>query len=124
MIDEEVNLVTETVIAAAFEVSNVLGCGFLEKIYERALEKELGLRGVRVERQVRYAVTYKGECLGEFAADLVVDGRVIVELKCVERFANEHVAQGINYLKASGLGVALLLNFHRPKVEVKRIVDG
>lgn len=109
-------------IGAAFEVANVLGAGFLEKVYERALMRELGLRGVRAKSQVALPVRYKGQCIGEYVADLIVQDRVIVELKCVECFANEHLAQCINYLKASGLRVALLLNFQRSKVAWKRVV--
>jgi GxxExxY protein len=116
--------VTDSVIGAAFEVSNALGAGFLEKIYERALVRELRLRGVAVEAQVRYPVFYKGERLGEYVEDLVVGGSLLVELKCVERFASEHMAQCINCLKASRLRVGLLLNFQKPKVEWKRVVWG
>ncbi|MGC4052063.1 MAG: GxxExxY protein [Paludibaculum sp.] len=114
--------ITEAVIGAAFEVANVLGAGFLEKVYERALLRELGLRGVRAKSQVSLPVGYKGQYIGEYVPDLIVEDRVIVELKCVECFANEHLAQCINYLKASGLHVALLLNFQRSKVAWKRVV--
>ena len=93
----------------------MLGSGFLEKVYERALIRELLLRGLN-------AVCYKGQHVGEYAADLVVEEKVIVELKCVEHFANEHLAQCINYLKASGLRVALLINFQKPQVTWKRIL--
>jgi GxxExxY protein len=113
---------TETVIGSAFEIANVLGAGFLEKVYERALIRELALRGVSAKAQVSFPVCYKGKYVGEYLADLVVEEKVIVELKCVERFANEHLAQRINYLKASGLRVALLINFQRPKVEWKRVL--
>ena len=100
---------TEVVIGAAFEVANVIGAGFLEKVYERALIHELALRGVSAKAQVSFPISYKGKYLGEYAADLVVGEKVIVELKCVDRFANEHLAQCINYLKASRLSVALLI---------------
>jgi GxxExxY protein len=114
--------VTEAVIGASFEVANVLGAGFLEKVYERALMRELALRGVGAKAQVSFPVGYKGQYVGEYVADLVIEEKLIVELKCVDRFANEHLAQCINYLKASGLRVALLINFQRPKVEYKRIL--
>src|SRR4051812_9806064 len=114
--------VTEVVIGSAFEVANVLGAGFLEKDYERALLRELAVRGVNAKAQVSFPVCYKGLCVGEYVPDLVVEGKVIVELKCVDRLANEHLAQCINYLKASGFPVALLINFQRPKVEWKRIL--
>jgi GxxExxY protein len=113
---------TEAVIGSAFEVANVLGAGFLEKVYERALIRELMFRGVGAKAQVSFPVCYKGQYVGEYVADLVVEDKVIVELKCVDRFAKEHLAQCINYLKASRLRVALLINFQKPKVEWKRVV--
>src|SRR5262245_48735293 len=113
---------TEAVIGSAFEIANVLGAGFLEKVYERALVRELALRGISAKAQVSFPVHYKGQYLAEYVADLVVEGKLIVELKCVDRFANEHLAQRINYLKASGLGVALLINFQKPRVEWKRVL--
>ena len=114
--------VAEKVIGAAYEVSNVLGSGFLEKIYERALLEELTVRGLRVKAQAPFPVAYKGKLIGTYAADLVVEDRLLVEVKCVEAFSNEHLAQCINYLKASGLHLALLINFRRPKVEWRRVV--
>src|SRR5437660_1636255 len=99
---------TRTVIGAAFEVSNTLGSGFLEKVYERSLLYELRARGLLVEQQVSISVSYKGSKVGDYVADLVVEGTLIVELKCVATFADEHVAQCLNYLKASGQHVALL----------------
>jgi GxxExxY protein len=113
---------TETVIGCAFEISKVLGAGFLEKVYERALILELTLRGVSAKAQVSFPVCYKGQYVGEYLADLVVEQKLIVELKCVDRFASEHLAQCINYLKASRLRVALLINFQRPRVEWKRVI--
>jgi len=113
---------TEAVIGSAFEVANVLGAGFLEEVYERALIRELAFRGVSAKAQVSFPVCYKGQYVGEYVADLVVEEKVIVELKCVDRFANQHLAQCINYLKASGLRVALLISFQEPKVEWKRVL--
>jgi GxxExxY protein len=113
---------TEAVIGAAFEISKVLGAGFLEKVYERALMYELVLRGLNVKAQVSFPVCYKGQSVGEYLADLVVQEKILVELKCVDRFANEHLAQCINYLKASGLRVGLLINFQKPRVEWKRVL--
>jgi GxxExxY protein len=103
-------------------VSNVLGAGFLEKVYERALIRELAVRGMSAKAQVTFPVKYKGQRVGDYIADLVVEGRVIVELKCVDRLAKEHWAQCINYLKASDLHVALLINFQRPKLEWRRVL--
>jgi len=105
-----------------FEVSNVLGCGFLEKVYERALLKELTLQGVCAKAQVLYSVHYKGSCIGEYLADLIVEDEVVLELKCVDRLGNEHIAQCLNYLRASGHKLALLINFQRPQVEWRRVV--
>jgi len=113
---------TEKVLAAVFEVSNTLGCGFLEKVYERALLRELTLRGIPATAQAMLSVSYKDGYVGEYPADLLVDGELVVELKCVERLANEHTAQCINYLRAAGRNVCLLINFQKPKVEWRRIV--
>ena len=113
---------TEQVLSAVFEVSNTLGAGFLEKVYERALLIELGIRGVRATAQTSLAVTYKGRSVGEYFADILVEDLLVVELKCVERLGNEHMAQCLNYLRASGLTRCLLVNFQRPKVEWRRIV--
>jgi len=116
------DLLTENVLGAVFEVSNTLGAGFLEKIYERALLKELGLRGLRAVSQASFTVMYKGQCVGEYFTDVLVEDVLVIELKCVERLASEHMAQCLNYLRASGRCVCLLVNFQRPKVEWKRIV--
>ena len=105
---DSLNLLTERVIGAVFEVSNTLGTEFLEKVYERALLMELGLRGIRATAQVPFAVTYKGHLVGEYFADILVEDVVVVELKCVERLANEHFAQCLNYLQASGKTSCLL----------------
>jgi GxxExxY protein len=121
---ESLNALAEAVVGAAYEVSNVLGPGFLEKIYERALLKELALRGIPATPQVPYIVIYKGQPIGEYVADLIVEGRLLVELKCTHRLADEHLAQCINYLTASGLHLAVLINFQHPKVEWRRIVHG
>ena len=112
----------EKTVGAAYEVANVLGAGFLEKVYERALLKELTLRGLQAASQVHLPVSYKGQHIGEYAADLLVEDRLLVEVKCVERFSNQHLAQCLNYLKASGLKIALLINFQHSKVEWKRVV--
>jgi GxxExxY protein len=113
---------TERVLAAVFEVSNVLGAGFLEKVYERALLRELALSEIPAVAQKSFRVTYKGCPIGEYFADILVDEVLVVELKCVDRLGSEHTAQCLNYLRASGRQVCLLVNFQRPKVEWKRIV--
>jgi GxxExxY protein len=112
----------ETVVGAAYEVSNVLGAGFVEKVYERALVEELKLRNLPTATQAPFSVVYKGKHVGVYTADLVVADRLLIEVKCVDQFTTEHLAQCINYLKASGLKLALLINFQRPKVEWRRIV--
>lgn len=117
----DLNSLTETVIGAAYEVSNTLGAGFLEKLYERALKSELTLRGISARSQVAYPVSYKGNIVGEYLPDLVVEDCLIVELKCVDRFAPIHLAQCLSYLHASGLTLALLLNFQHPKVQCRRV---
>ncbi len=124
--DTERDLValTESVLGAVFEVSNTLGAGFLEKVYERALLRELALRGISAIAQASFAVIYKGQSVGEYFADILVENELVIELKCVDRLANEHTAQCLNYLKASGRTVCLLVNFQKPKVEWKRVVLG
>ena len=120
--DEFFDSLTKQVIGAIFEVSNTIGAGFLEKIYERALLRELALRGIRATSQAHFAVSYKGHHIGDYYADILVEDAMIVELKCVDHFTNEHTAQCINQLRASGLTLCLLVNFQKPKAEWKRIV--
>jgi len=115
---------TQRVLAAVFEVSNILGAGFLEKVYQRALLRELTLRGMQATAEASLAITYKSHSVGEYFADIIVEGVLVIELKCVERLANEHMAQCLNYLRASGLGLCLLVNFQKPKVEWRRIING
>jgi GxxExxY protein len=118
----DLNSLSEKVLGAVFEVSNTLGPGFLEKVYQRALLRELSLRGIRASAEVPFAITYKTHPVGEYFADIVVEDVLPVELKCVERLASEHLAQCLNYLRASGLTLCLLVNFQKPKVEWKRVV--
>ncbi len=113
--------ITELILASAFEVSNTLGCGFLEKVYERALLQELRSRGLNATAQVSFRVIYKGCVVGDYFADILVENQIVVELKCVENFAPEHFAQCINYLKASNLTLALMLNFQHPNLAWKRV---
>ena len=121
---EGIDAVSEAIIGAAFEVSNQLGVGFLEKVYENALIHELTLRDLNTRSQepLPVNVKYKGHAVGKYYADILVEGKVIVEIKCADAFARQHMAQCLNYLKATGLQLALLLNFQTPKVAVKRIV--
>ncbi len=103
---------------------HTLGAGFLEKVYERALLRELALRGISATAQASFAVVYKDQSVGEYFADILVEDVLVIELKCVERLANEHTAQCLNYLRASSKTVCLLVNFQKPKVEWKRVVLG
>jgi GxxExxY protein len=114
--------VTYQIRGVIFEVNKVLGYGFLEKVYEKALMIELSGRGVSVENQVPLKVSYKEQIVGEYFADLLVEGRVIVEIKSVANLLREHQAQLLNYLKATGICVGLLVNFTRNKAEIKRMV--
>jgi GxxExxY protein len=114
--------ITYQINGAVFEVNNILGPGFLEKVYENALLKELKSRGLKAESQVSIKVKYKGDCVGEYFADILVEGKVIIELKTVERIEKIHEAQILNYLKATGLQVGLIVNFRHRKADVKRLV--
>ena len=113
---------TFAVIGAAMEVHKVLGSGFLEAVYQTSLEMELSLRGVPFEKQVRLAVTYKDVVVGEYIADLVVDKKLIVEIKAVSRLIPAHQAQAMHYLAATRLRLALLLNFGASSLEHRRVI--
>ncbi|HUT75435.1 MAG TPA: GxxExxY protein [Armatimonadota bacterium] len=121
---QELDETTDRVIGCALKVGNALGCGFLEKIYENALALELEKAGLSPQQQQAVAVYYDGKPVGDFVADLLVEGRVVVELKAAKALDDVHMAQCLDYLKATGLTVCLLINFGKPKVEVKRIVRG
>ena len=111
---------TGTVIGCAFDVMAELGAGFLESVYEKALTLALRQKGLAVAAQQPIKVLFRGECVGDFFADLLVADKVIVELKAVKAIAPEHQAQVINYLNATGIEVGLLINFGNPKLEYKR----
>ncbi len=116
------NQITQQIIGCAYKVSNSLGSGFLEKVYENALAHELHKAGLLVSQQHRLSVQYDGIVVGEYVADLLVENRILVELKAVKTLDDVHLAQCLNYLKATGLRVCLLLNFGQPRVQVKRVV--
>jgi GxxExxY protein len=116
--------ITKRVIGCAYAVSNTLGAGFVEKVYERALVVELRIAGLAIAQQHVMTVKYKGIVVGDYVADLVVANEVIVEIKAIKALDDVHTAQCMNYLKATGLRVALLLNFGKPRVELRRIVQG
>ena len=111
---------TERIIRCCFQVSNELGCGFLESVYERALLIALHEEGLNAATQVPLKVDFRGSSVGEFFADIVVGGEVLVELKAAKAIAPEHVAQVLNYLKATGLQVGMLVNFGNAKLEYRR----
>jgi GxxExxY protein len=113
---------TETIIGAAFEVHQELGYGFLERVYQRALQVELNRRGVAAEIERRIQVQYKGVVVGDYDADLIVANSVAVEIKVNRQYDKRDEAQLLNELKATGLKVGLLINFERNKVEYKRLV--
>ena len=118
----KLNDITYAINGAIFEVNKILGPGFLEKVYENALLYELKNRGLKAESQAPITVNYKGQCVGEYFADLLVEDIVIIELKTVEKIEKIHEAQLLNYLKATGIQVGLLVNFRHPKAEIKRFV--
>jgi GxxExxY protein len=123
--DETVlNLRSERVIGCAFRVANTLGCGFLEKVYENALAHELRLAGLNVDQQRGVAVVYDGVIVGEYVVDLLVEKEIVIELKSVRALDNNHSAQCLNYLRATGLHLCLLLNFGKPRLEIRRLALG
>jgi GxxExxY protein len=115
--------VSRSVIGAAFRVANSLGVGFLEKVYENALAIELRLSGHGVEQQRAIDVRYRGEIVGVYQADLLVDECLVIELKVAESLSRVHKAQCLNYLRATGLHTGLVINFGRPRLEIHRILS-
>ena len=111
---------TGKIIGCGFEVSNELGVGFLESVYEKAVVVALTDAGLTARSQVPIGVSFRGRPVGEFFADIVVGEKVIVELKAVRTLISVHEAQVINYLKATGMEVGLLMNFGNPKLEYRR----
>lgn len=118
----DINDITYAINGCVFEVNRVLGPGFLEKVYENALLTELKSRGLKAEKQVPIKVLYKENVVGEYIVDIFVEERVIVELKTVESLEKIHEAQLLNYLKATGVSLGLLVNFKHEKAEIKRLV--
>ncbi len=110
------------VVGAAMEVHNVLGSGFLEAVYEQCLSDELNLRGISNRRQVSLPVFYKGNQVGDYRADLIVDEKIIVEIKAMSSLIPIHEAQAIHYLAATGLPLALLINFGAESPQWRRLV--
>jgi GxxExxY protein len=118
----ELDAISSRIIGCAFAVTNAPGSGFLEKVYENALAAELGMAGLAVEQQRGITVTYKGIVVGEYFVDLLVEDAVLVELKTVRALDRAHRAQCINYLRATGRHLCLLLNFGLPRLEFQRVV--
>ena len=120
----ELNRLSKVIIGCALAVANTLGSGFLEKVYENALAYELRKAGIAVAQQHGIVVLYDGAVVGEYAVDLLVEELVVVELKAIIALKDVHRAQCVNYLKATGFRMCLLLNFGGPRLQIKRLVWG
>jgi GxxExxY protein len=119
----DVNLITQKIIGCSFDVSNALGTGFVEKVYENALVHRIRKStGLIVVQQYPIKVSYDDIVVGEFFADLLVAERVLVKLKAVSNLVPDHLAQALNYLRATGIKICLLINFGRSKVEINRLL--
>jgi GxxExxY protein len=112
---------TETILGCSFDVMNELGVGFLESVYKNALLIALREKGLKIDVEKRFEVMFRERKIGLYIADLVVEGKVIIELKCCESLIGEHQAQLINYLKVSNILVGLLINFGKRTLEYKRV---
>jgi len=118
------NEITEKIIGAAYQVANTLGCGFLEKVYENALFIEVRRAGLTAIKQHALQVFYHGEVVGDYFADLFVENEIIVELKAVSLITEVHQAQLMNYLIACNKRYGLIINFGKPRIEIKRMMNG
>ena len=118
----DIDDITYAINGAVFEVNRILGPGFLEKVYEKALLVEFKARGLEAKSQFPIKVTYKEKIVGEYVADILVEDKVIVEIKTVENLDKIHEAQLLNYLKATGIRIGLLVNFRHERAEIKRMV--
>jgi len=114
--------VTQQILGAAFEVHNILGYGFLERVYQRAMQVELQSRNVKVELEPQIKVQFKGVMVGDYAADLLVENKIVVELKTDPTYQSAHEAQLLNELRGTGIRLGYLINFGRERVEYKRMV--
>ena len=117
------NEISEKVIGCAYTVSNRMGSGFLEKVYENALSHELRKAGMKIEQQKRMAVHYDGVLVGEYIEDMIIEDLVLIEIKSAKSLDSAHMAQCLNYLKATGLTLCLLINFGNPRVQIQRIIN-
>jgi len=121
--DAYYNSITEQIIGCAYQVSNCLGPGFLEKVYENALCHEIRKANLEFMQQQPIRVMYEDIVVGEYYADLLVQNEVVVELKAVKNLNTSHFAQCMNYLKGSGKKIGLLINFGSAKVEIRRVIN-
>ena len=117
-----INHISEKIIGCAFSVSNALGSGFLEKVYQNALLIELANAGLQAEKEKQIQVLYKNQVVGDYFTDILVNQQIIIETKAVQSLNEVHQAQLLNYLKATNLPLGLLINFGTPKVQIKRMV--
>ena len=117
------NDLTRKIFGCSYKVANALGHGFVEKVYEHSLLHELGKRRIPVRQQEPIKVFYDGIIVGDFLADLIVENKVLVEVKASQSITNLHFAQCLNYLKACGMPICLLINFGTPAVQIKRIFN-
>ena len=115
--------ITEKIIGCAYQVANVLGAGFLGKVYENALAVELSKAELEFAQQKPFRILYDGKTVGEYVVDLLVENAIVIELKAIRTLDEIHMAQCLNSIKATNLKVCLLLNFGRPRIQIKRIVN-
>ncbi len=120
--ERKFSALSERIIGCAFTVSNALGMGFLERVYERALVHEMQKQGQAVRRQHPVVVKYDGVVVGDYVLDVLVEDSIVVELKHVRAFDDVHIAQRLNYLRAANLHLCLLLNFGKPRIDVRRVL--
>lgn len=117
MLHEEL---TGTILQACFEVSNELGIGYIESVYEKALLIALAQKGLKVQAQIPLKVRFRNVIVGEFIADLIVEEKVLLELKAVDTLVSAHYAQVLNYLKTTGIEVGMVINFGQSKLQYRR----
>ena len=111
---------TGKILEACFEVGNELGSGFIESVYEKALQVALLQKGIAVERQIPLHMSFRGAVVGDFTADMIIEGKVLLELKAADALTKQHFAQLLNYLKATGIEVGMAINFGTPKIQFRR----
>jgi len=121
MTEMELDKITGKIIGCAYRVSNNLGIGFVEKVYENAHTHEMRKDSLRVIQQHPIKVVYDGIIIGEFFVDLLVEDCVLIELKAVSELTSEHLAQALNYLRASGLPACILINFGKPRIQIRHL---